>query len=122
MNTWDPENASCTVPEDNYDPHKESTLEYSASIESDSAKNSYKIGDWSDVYCVRNNLFYEAQVKKIKIPKKETEKKRLLFHFKGWGDRFDEWLEVDSERIHLHNLYTSAAISDPRLQEAWQGE
>ena len=46
---------------------------------------------------------------------------KVLFHFKGWSAKFDEWIDADSERIHPHNLHTDPTVSDPRAQEKWQG-
>lgn len=119
-NTWDPESANCDAPQDEYDPNNESTLEFKVS---DTFNNleSCKIGQWRDVYCVKNLVYYEAQIKKLKEAKKETDKSKILFHYKGWSSKFDEWIEIDSERIKPHNLFTNPDSSDPREQEAWQG-
>ncbi len=57
----------------------------------------------------------------MKEPKKATDKAKILFHYKGWSSKFDEWIEFDSERIKPHNLFTNPDVSDPRQQEAWQG-
>ena len=94
---------------------------------------------WFDVYCLRNQVYYEAQVVKT-VPKdyvvggrrkkrsigtdgaalgdgsasgggaaeKVQETVRLvLFHFKGWGAKFDEWISADSERIQPHCMFTT---------------
>ena len=70
-----------------------------------------KIGSWRDVWCTKNLCYYEAQVRevslrkpKVKRSKKETgeaaevavvEKTLMvLFHFKGWSAKFDEWVEA----------------------------
>jgi hypothetical protein len=59
----------------------------------------YVIGAYRDVFCKKNKIFYEAQVKRLKLPKKESEKLKILFHFKGWSPKFDEWIEAGSDRI-----------------------
>lgn len=67
----------------------------------------YVIGAYRDVFCKKNKIFYEAQVKRLKLPKKETEKLKILFHFKGWSAKFDEWIEAGSDRIR----YTKNIVS-----------
>ena len=62
----------------------------------------YVIGAYRDVFCKKNKIFYEAQVKRLKLPKKETEKLKILFHFKGWSAKFDEWIEAGSDRIRYN--------------------
>lgn len=59
----------------------------------------YVVGAYRDVFCKKNKIFYEAQVKRLKLPKKESEKLKILFHFKGWSPKFDEWIEAGSDRI-----------------------
>jgi hypothetical protein len=81
-----------------YDPERESTLNYTSS-EVHSHSVDYVIGAYRDVFCKKNKIFYEAQVKRLKLPKKESEKLKILFHFKGWSPKFDEWIEAGSDRI-----------------------
>jgi hypothetical protein len=61
-NTWDTETATCTAPEDVYD----STVENTLSSEGSAAVMESDIGLWRDVFCIKNLVYYEAQVKKIK--------------------------------------------------------
>jgi hypothetical protein len=118
MNDWDPEKASCETPQDYYDPEQENALDYKAENFDES---QIVIGTWLDVYCKKNCIYYEAQVKKIKEPKNENEKRKYLFHFKGWSSNFDEWIDAGSDRIQAHNLYTDPTKSHPADQERWQG-
>lgn len=85
--------------------------------------DTYAIGTYRDVFCNKNLIFYEAMVVKHKIPKrgKDMDKVIILFHFKGWSSKFDEWIEAGSDRIKMHNLHTDPTSSDPRDQEKWQG-
>ena len=85
-----------------YDPERESTLNYTSS-EVDSHSVDYVIGDYRDVFCKKNKIFYEAQVRRLRLPKKESEKLKILFHFKGWSAKFDEWIEAGSDRIRFHS-------------------
>ena len=133
MNFWDIENATCQAPQDHYNPDQESTLEYN-----DKASTEVlipQIGQWRDVYCVRNRIYYEAQIKDIDYYKATTSTtdatgatitnkvaKRLKFHFKGWNSCFDEWIDAKSDRIVAHNLFTSVSLDNPRQQEKWQGK
>ena len=118
MNDWDPEKASCGTPQDYYDPEQENALDYKAENFDES---QIVIGTWLDVYCKKNCIYYEAQVKKIKEPKNQNEKRKYLVHFKGWSSNFDEWIDAGSDRIQAHNLYTDPTKSHPADQERWQG-
>jgi hypothetical protein len=121
-NFWDPENATCDAPQDSYDPDRESTLNYNAS--EPSGVDIYEVGTYRDVFCNKNLIFYEAMVVRHKTPKKgkDIDKVFILFHFKGWSSKFDEWIEAGSDRIKMHNLHTDPTSSDPRDQEKWQGK
>jgi len=55
--TWEGGEASCDRPQDAYDPSREGTLEYKAHLQHDLA-----IGDELDVFCLTNEVFYEARV------------------------------------------------------------
>ena len=46
---------------------------------------------FKDVYCNKNRIYYQAQVKQIKKPTREGQKTKLLFHFIGWSSKYDEW-------------------------------
>ena len=81
-----------------YDPERESTLAYTSS-EVHNDEEALVIGSYRDVFCKKNKIYYEAQVKRLRIPKKATEKIKILFHFKGWSPKFDEWIEAGSDRI-----------------------
>ena len=118
MNDWDPEKSNCDTPQDYYDPESENALDYKAENFDES---QIVEGTMLDVYCKKNCIYYEAQVKKVKLPKNENEKKKYLFHFKGWSSKFDEWVESGSDRIQAHNLYTDPTKSHPADQERWQG-
>jgi CW-type Zinc Finger/Protein SET DOMAIN GROUP 2 C-terminal len=116
MNDWEPENASCDVPQDSYDPERESTLNYTSSeVHSDS--EAFVLGTYRDVFCKKNKIYYEAQVKRLKEPKKPEDKLKILFHFKGWSPKFDEWIEAGSDRIRyvLTCVLMSPACSMDRL-------
>ena len=56
-------------------------------------------GMFKDVYCNKNRIYYQAQVKQIKKPVKEGQKTKLLFHFIGWSAKYDEWYVVDQTSI-----------------------
>lgn len=117
-NTWEPESACCKIPQDVWDPAKESTIE----SKSMGADKDFTIGTWRDVYCTRNEYHYEAQIRDIKLSNVDGGCSTIKFHFKGWASKFDEWIESDSERIQPHNLYTDATSQCPRAQERWQGK
>lgn len=52
---------------------------------------------------------------------KQVGVKLILFHFKGWSQQFDEWIEIDSERIKPHNFFTNPNACTLQEQEAYQG-
>jgi len=129
MNFWDPDSASCSVAQDSWDTNAEVTLSYGKEV--DKVK-SFVEGSWWDVYCNKNNIYYEGQVKQIKAVVTSasnddsagtTNPVMVKFHFKGWSSKFDEWISSDSDRIKEHNLFTLPSTSkvNPREQEKWQG-
>lgn len=61
------------------------------------------------------------QAKVVKQRENEEGKTQIQFRFKGWGAKFDEWIDADDERIQPHNLYTDPTSKNPRAQEKWQG-
>jgi len=120
MNYWDPENATCDAPEDNYDPDRESTLAFKIN---ESEVFNLEVNAWRDVFCLRNKIFYEGQVKAIREENDGNGNmiKKAKFHFKGWGACFDEWIVMTSDRIAPHNLHTNPTKSkNPRIQEKLQ--
>ena len=120
LNTWDLDSASCEVPQDTYNPDIESTVQTNA-VSSKADAGNLSVGDWRDVFCKTNKIYYEAQVKKLKRGNAGKTKDKAQFHFLGWSACFDEWIEVDSDRIQPHNFHTSPDTHDPREQEKWQG-
>lgn len=64
------------------------------------------LGTYRDVFCKKNKIYYEAQVKRLKEPKKPGDKLKILFHFKGWSPKFDEWIEAGSDRIRYVLTHT----------------
>jgi len=135
-NTWDPEKAFCEAELDWFDADAENTLNVgNAGGEGELACGStnledYKVGTWFDVFCNRNLLYYEAKVVAHKQPRgpagtSEQPLPQVQFNFKGWGKRFGEWIEVGSERIQHHNLFTTPtehgnAMAITKIQMEWQ--
>lgn len=58
------------------------------------------VGDTIDVYCVRTFTWYQSKVL-------EADENRLKVHFKGWNNKFDEWVERDSQRIEPLGTHTN---------------
>ena len=128
-NTWDTEKASCDVEQDVWDPTRESTLETVGTI---ADEDTFEVGTWRDVFCIKNQCYYEGQIKQVQPalllangdvnPKRPAP--RILFHFKGWSSKFDEWVSINSDRIAPLNLYTNPnpLSSHPSDQERWQGK
>ena len=118
MNSWEPTDASCDVPQDTYDPEAESTLEQrDASIKLEPLCKA-DVGQWRDVYCTSNQVYYEAKVMSHRV---HRGREQVKFHFKGWSMKFDEWMACDSDRIRPHNLMTDPTCTDIRHQAEWQG-
>lgn len=118
QNTWDLEKASCSIPQDKFDSEKEATL-----LTDCTEVEPVNQGDWKDVYCLRNEVYYEAKAIKFRTVKgKDGEDiTEIKFHFKGWKSSQDEWIELGSERIAPHHLYTDVTSRSARDQEKWQG-
>ena len=123
QNTWDIDAATCAAPQDAYDASKENAMYSDRDAQNTFALADFSVGSWWDVYCTKNLVYYEAQVVRLRAPtgKKKGQATQLLFHYKGWSPKFDEWVAFDSERISRHNLFTNPMASDPREQERWQG-
>lgn len=111
MNDWDSEFASCDAPQESFNPEKESTVEYRA----DKNDSILEVGIYKDVFCVVNKVYYEAQIKEIKLD--GNNRKLIRFHFKGWSSNHDEWIEEDSDRIQPHHLYTAVQTSNAKRAE-----
>lgn len=120
MNFWDePEKANCEAPQDVYDPDRESTVDCSALR--DGYVEPVEVGDWKDVYCVRNKIYYEAKAVNMRPSKVNSGSMEVRFHFKGWKPGQDEWIEVGSPRIAPYHFYTDATSRTVKDQEKWQG-
>jgi hypothetical protein len=137
-NSWDLEKAHCHFPQDQYDAEKEATLT-SSLVTDDLSSNSVvgggggggggggniKEGEWKDVYCLRNEVYYEARAMKIRTKKGkgkgEVSKTEIRFHFKGWKPAQDEWIDSCSDRIAPHHFYTNVGSRTIRAQEQYQG-
>jgi hypothetical protein len=121
QNTWDVDAATCEAPQDAYDASKENAMY-------DEQENSFVLADfvpgsWWDVFCTKNLVYYEGQVLRSRQPtgKKKNQSVEILIHYKGWSNKFNEWIPFDSDRFVRHNLFTNPMASDPREQERWQG-
>ena len=118
-NFWDPpERATCEMGQDQFNPDKESTV-----FDVESAPEPCALGDLKDVFCMRNEVFYEAKVVQIReeVLPDGTTIQQARFHFIGWKKNTDEWLDVGSTRITPHHRHTDVTARNPREQEKWQG-
>ena len=61
-------------------------------------KSSYEVGEWVDVKDTINQ-WLEAQVMKV-------QNNKAYVHYNGWGTRWDEWIEFNSERMRNFKTYT----------------
>ena len=59
-------------------------------------RKSLKVGDSIDAYCNKTFHWFEAKIIDI-----DTVNEKIKIHFKGWNPKFDEWLDVTTERIAL---------------------
>lgn len=117
MNYWNVEQASCDIDTDNYDPDRENTVQVAAGKPQD---QTYEVGQYKDVFCVRNLVYYEAKIVDIRT---DAEGKPLMgkFHFTGWKSTHDEWIDLSSNRIVPHHFYTMMNTRNARDQEKYQG-
>jgi hypothetical protein len=63
-NTWEPEKATCDAAPDAWDPDSEDIADFSSG-EKDGPVPP-KVGEWRDVFCPRNLVYYEGQVLKTR--------------------------------------------------------
>lgn len=66
----------------------------------DIQKRELKIGQWVDVKDSVNQ-WLEAQV--IKVNESEM---KVFVHYNGWSSRWDEWIDMKSDRIALFRTHT----------------
>ena len=65
-------------------------------------KRKFEIGEWIDVKDTINQ-WLEAQIINIRTINKNTQ---ILVHYSGWGNRWDEWIDIKSQRIANFKTYT----------------
>ena len=117
MNYWEPADASHDAPQDDFDPETENTCAW-GDVEQMEPITKENVGEWRDVYCPINEVYYEAKIKMVRTKDEKTE---IKVGFKWWGARYDEWIDSRSERIRCHNLFTNSQCTCIQAQEAWQG-
>ena len=81
MNDWDPVTANCDAPQDSFDPERENTVQYTEGV-----IEAYEVGQWFDVYCLQNHVYYEAKIVRVGAD-------NVTVHFKGWSSKYDETIE-----------------------------
>jgi hypothetical protein len=102
MNYWDLDKASCESPTDNFDASRELTVDCK-NLEKVN-EDDLEIGTTWDVLCLELLTYFEATI--VASKRVSASRMKLKFHFLGWEDCFDEWIESNSERIQPHHLYT----------------
>ena len=65
-------------------------------------KRKFEIGEWIDVKDTIDQ-WLEAQIINIRTINKNTQ---ILVHYSGWGNRWDEWIDIKSQRIANFKTYT----------------
>ncbi|CAD8052057.1 unnamed protein product [Paramecium sonneborni] len=53
-------------------------------------------------------IYLEAQVQSV-------EQNRIFIHYNGWGNRWDEWIDIQSPRIAIFRTYTVGSINQEFL-------
>ena len=101
MNYWDLDKASCESPTDDFDATRELTVDCQ-NLEKVN-EDDLEIGTTWDVLCLELLTYFEATIVSVK---RVSGRMKLKFHFLGWEDCFDEWIEANSERIQPHHLHT----------------
>jgi hypothetical protein len=66
-------------------------------------KRKFEIGEWIDVRDTIDN-WLEAQIVNIRNNVNGT--KEVLVHYNGWGNRWNEWININSKRISHFKNYT----------------
>jgi len=59
--------------------------------------SAIKAGDALDGYCNKTFKWYSAKIVKTRMEKDGG--KSVLIHFQGWQSRYDEWIDVNSDRL-----------------------
>jgi hypothetical protein len=75
---------------------KDICLYYFSNIKRERFINKFKIGSAFDLSDQRGN-FYEAEIKEI-----DYKKNKVLFHYYFWKESYDEWINLNSNRIKDH--------------------
>ncbi len=131
-NSWDLEKATCDAPADEWDPDREDIAAIDNGQEAGVIQDM-TVGDWRDVYCNRNHVYYEGCVQKVrdrtagneegctKPEGADTPMKEYLIHYKGFKKNSDEWIAADSDRFQPHNMFTSVTARTIYEQQAYQG-
>ena len=102
MNYWDLDKATCASPADEFDASRELTVDCQ-NLEKVN-EDDLEIGTVWDVLCLELLSYFEATI--VAVKHKVNGGKKLRFHFLGWEDCFDEWIESNSDRIQRHHLHT----------------
>ena len=75
---------------------KDICLYYFSNIKRERFINTFQIGSAFDVSDEKGH-FYEAEIKDI-----DYKKNKVLFHYYFWKESYDEWINLDSDRIKDH--------------------
>ncbi|CAD8142037.1 unnamed protein product [Paramecium octaurelia] len=73
----------------------------------DPKKRTFQVGQWIDVKDTIDQ-WLEAQVQIV-------EQNRIFIHYNGWGNRWDEWLDIQSPRIATFRTYTVGSANQDFL-------
>jgi hypothetical protein len=67
------------------------------------------IGDTVDAYCPRTFKWFEAKIVDKQVV---CGQQMLKLHFKGWNEKFDEFIDINSNRIAPLGKFTDKAVAE----------
>jgi hypothetical protein len=134
LNTWDKEKATCNIAADTWDPTSEDITDAAGG----ESNESLEVNASRDVYCLIDEIYYEATVVKLQPPGAPAENKKsaakhdrgdssggefgsALFKFKFFGNMFREWIPCNSDRIRPLHMFSDASATTLEQAQQYQG-
>lgn len=74
---------------------------------------AFKIGDSLDSYCNRTYRWYEGKIADMKVDEDRT---LVRIHFLGWSAKYDEWIDIFSDRLAARGSSKALVAAAKQLQ------
>ena len=85
-------------------------------------KRKLFLGQWVDVQDTIDQwvLFYPYNFIQLEAQVMDEKDGKVFIHYNGWGNRWDEWIDMDSPRIALFRTYTLPSLNQDYLSPSPQ--